>query len=65
MWLAYIISCCIATACLTIIIYSVASKYLLLYVHGSLEAKVTEASHICTLVPIRLAEAVLLRALPP
>ena len=49
MWAAYALACCIATACLTIIIFSVASKYLLVYVHSSLEAKLCL---LCELNPV-------------
>ena len=49
MWVAYVLVCFIATICLTVVVYSVSSKYLLVYVHSTLEAKLCL---LCELNPV-------------
>lgn len=61
MGVAYALACCIATACLAIIIYSVASKYLLMYVHSTLEAKLCL---LCELNPVGVCSRLFVSVVP-
>ena len=61
MWTAYVFACFIATSCLAIIIYSVASKYLLVYVHESLAAKLCL---LCELNPVGACSRLFVSVVP-